>query len=140
MSTGKTFKLQIVTQNHVLVEQDVQFAIVPTAIGPIGVLPGHAPLLGIITIGALMIRDKAGKEFGVFVGRGFFMVSHEGVTVVVRVAETEDQIDASRARSAYERSREMLAAGVGGMEAEQIQDAVLRAKYRMNIAEKKIIF
>ena len=31
--------------------------------GPVGVLPNHAPLLGNLFRGVLMVRDISGKEF-----------------------------------------------------------------------------
>ncbi len=139
MKQESKYKLEIITQDQVLLSQDVVFTVVPSASGPIGVLPGHAPLLGILNIGPLKVRDTAGAEFGVFVGRGFFMISHEGVKVVARVAEIDDQIDVERARASRDRAKEIISSGsVSGMDMERAQDALVRAKSRIKVAEKKL--
>lgn len=137
MKADSKYKLQIVTQDRVLLDQDVTFVVVPSEAGPLGVLPGHAPLLGVVTIGALKVRDTGGSEFGAFVGRGFFMISHEGVVVVVRVAELEHQIDTARAQDSLERARRILTDGGEHMDAERARDALLRSKVRLQVAEKR---
>ena len=137
MKKESKYRLKIVTQDRVLLEQDICFSVVPSAAGPVGVLPGHAPLLGILEIGVLKVRDTAGQEFGIFVGRGFFMISHEGVTVVARVAELGDQIDVARARAAQQRAQEIISAGAQGMDFERAQDALVRSKFRIAVAEKR---
>jgi F-type H+-transporting ATPase subunit epsilon len=134
---AKKYKLQVVTQDRILLDQDVTYCVVPSAAGPLGILPGHAPLLGLVTIGALRVRDVAGQEFGVFVGRGFFMISNEGVMIAVEVAELENHIDVERARQALERASQILQAGAAGMEYEKAQDALMRSKSRLMVAEKR---
>jgi F-type H+-transporting ATPase subunit epsilon len=135
--SAKKYRLQIVTGDRILFDQETTYCIVPSIAGPLGILPGHAPLMGILSIGAVRVRDISGKDFNVFVGRGFFMVSNEGVLVAVEVAEIEDHIDIERARKAMERARQQLRSGDTGADQQEVRDALTRSKTRIMLAEKK---
>jgi len=129
------FRLELVTQEKVLLSQEVSFVVVPSGRGPIGILPGHAPLLGVITVGILKVRDTAQKEFDVFVRRGFFMVSRTGVTVVTQSAEVGNSIDLDRALEARERAEKIIATRSPGMDMERAREALTRAKTRIKIVQ-----
>ena len=80
--------------------------IAKTTEGDIGVLPGHAPLLGELADGGVVrILQAGGPEVVAAVHGGFLSVTEQGVTVLAEVAELAGDIDASRARSALERAR-----------------------------------
>jgi F-type H+-transporting ATPase subunit epsilon len=77
-----------------------------TTEGDIGVLPGHAPLLGQLADGGIItIYQSGGEPVLAAVHGGFLSVTDEGVTVLAEVAELADDIDTSRATSALERAR-----------------------------------
>jgi len=95
-----------------------------TTEGEIGVLPGHAPLLGQLADGGVVtISQTGGADVVVAVHGGFLSVTDEGVTVLAEVAELGSDVDAGRARSALERAR-----------AEQDAPAQLRAESRLRAA------
>lgn len=92
-----------------------------TTEGEIGILPGHAPLLGEVAQGStLRIMQAGGGEVLAAVHGGFLSVTDEGVTVLAEVAELGADIDAGRARAALERAR-----------AEDDESAVRRAESRL---------
>jgi F-type H+-transporting ATPase subunit epsilon len=75
-----------------------------TTEGEIGILPGHAPLLGALEPGWLVrIQQSDGVEQRVAVHGGFLSVRADGVSVLAEMAESADEIDVARARSALER-------------------------------------
>jgi F-type H+-transporting ATPase subunit epsilon len=77
-----------------------------TTEGELGILPGHAPLLGELAPGATVrILQAGGGEVLAAVHGGFLSVTDGGVTVLAEVAELSDDIDVSRARTALERAR-----------------------------------
>lgn len=77
-----------------------------TTEGDIGVLPGHAPMLGQVAEGGTVrIIQAGGQEVVVAVHGGFLSVTDQGVTVLAEVAELAGDIDAGRARQALERAR-----------------------------------
>ncbi|MCU1691184.1 MAG: atpC [Frankiales bacterium] len=76
-----------------------------TTEGDIGILPGHAPLLGQLADGGTVRILRPGGEVVAAVHGGFLSVTDQGVTVLAEVAELAEDIDAARARSAAERAR-----------------------------------
>ena len=95
-----------------------------TTEGEIGILPGHAPLLGEVADGStLRVVQAGGGEVVAAVHGGFLSVTDQGVTVLAEVAELAEDIDQSRARSALERAR-----------SEGDESAVRRAESRLRAA------
>lgn len=80
--------------------------IAKTTEGEIGILPGHAPLLGEIAEGSTLRVIQSGGEVLAAVHGGFLSVTDEGVTVLAEVAELAEDIDQNRARAALERARQ----------------------------------
>jgi F-type H+-transporting ATPase subunit epsilon len=77
-----------------------------TTEGDIGVLPGHAPLLGQLADGGTVrILQSGGSDVVAAVHGGFLSVTDQGVTVLAEVAELREDIDTGRARAALERAR-----------------------------------
>ena len=98
--------------------------IAKTTEGEVGILPGHAPLLGEIAQGStLRILQTSGGEVVAAVHGGFLSVTDEGVTVLAEVAELGDDIDQGRARTALDRAR-----------SEGDEAAVQRAESRLRAA------
>ena len=79
--------------------------IAKTTEGDIGILPGHAPLLGQLADGGTVRILRPQGEIVAAVHGGFLSVSDEGVTVLAEVAELSDDIDTGRAQTALERAR-----------------------------------
>ena len=77
-----------------------------TSEGEIGILPGHAPLLGELADGGVVrVMLAGGGEVVAAVHGGFLSVTDQGVTVLAEVAELSEDIDASRARAALDRAQ-----------------------------------
>jgi F-type H+-transporting ATPase subunit epsilon len=57
-----------------------------TTDGEIGILPGHAPLLGLLVKGEVKISGAAGPIIAQ-VGGGFLSVDHDRVTIVAESAQ-----------------------------------------------------
>jgi len=77
-----------------------------TTEGEIGILPGHAPLLGQLADGGVVrIYQDNGEQLLIAVHGGFLSVTDEGVTLLAEVAELGRDIDPARASAALERAR-----------------------------------
>lgn len=95
-----------------------------TTEGDIGVLPGHAPLLGEVAEGGTVrILQAGGQEVVAAVHGGFLSVTDRGVTVLAEVAELAGDIDTARARAALDRAK-----------AEGDESAARRASSRLRAA------
>ncbi len=75
-----------------------------TSEGEIGIMPGHAPLLGALEPGWLVrIQQADAVEQRIAVHGGFLSVREDGVSVLAEIAESADEIDVTRAHEALER-------------------------------------
>ncbi len=66
---------------------EASMVIARTTEGEIGILPGHAPLLGQLAEGFdVRIQQESGGELAVTVSGGFLSVTDEGVTILAETA------------------------------------------------------
>ncbi|MCL6456616.1 MAG: F0F1 ATP synthase subunit epsilon [Gorillibacterium sp.] len=102
-----TFRLEIVTPERKVYEQDIDMVIVEGVEGQLGILPHHIPLLTALRIGPLRIK-KDGTEEEVAVGGGFMEVRKDKVVILAETAELPEDIDIDRAEEARRRAERYL--------------------------------
>jgi F-type H+-transporting ATPase subunit epsilon len=78
---------------------DATMVIAKTSEGDIGILPGHAPLLGVLVNGAVEIRTGGGEPVRAAVLGGFLSVAADQVSILAEHAELGAEIDARQAES-----------------------------------------
>ena len=101
-----------------------------TTEGELGVLPGHAPLLGELVAGGVVRIDTTdGERITVAVHGGFLSVTGEKVSVLAETAELADEIDVERAREALRRAE-----SDSDSDAEEVDAARARATARIEAA------
>ena len=76
-----------------------------TTEGDIGVLPGHAPMLGILESAPVRIVRQDEADLVAAVHGGFLSVTNAGVSVLGETVELASEIDVARAREALDRVR-----------------------------------
>ena len=97
--------------NLVAVERELwsgkaQMVVARTVDGDIGVMAGHAPLLAQLREGfAARIIEPNGNVLGVAVHGGFLSVTGDGVSILAEDAQLSDEIDVTKARTAYEAAK-----------------------------------
>jgi len=135
---AEKIKLEVVTPEKYVVDEEVEIVVAPGVIGEFGVLIGHTPFLTTLKTGTVRYTDANGKERFVFVSGGFAEALPDKVTVLAESAERRRDIDVARAKDAQQRAQERLAQE----KAEDIdflraQIALERAISRLNLAGAK---
>lgn len=102
-------KLEVVTPEKSVVDEDVQMVIAPGILGEFGILPGHTTFLTTLKVGTIRYTDTNGKERYVFVSGGFAEALPDKVTVLAESAERRQEIDLERAKDALQRAEKRLA-------------------------------
>ena len=97
--------------------------------GPVGVLPGHAALLGELGFGVLSYVT-AGQTHTVVVHGGWVEINGANTRVLCTAAEMPDQLDLDRAKKALERARRRLTSS-GEFDITRALDSVKRAEARL---------
>lgn len=79
-----SFPLLILSPSGIVYEGNVSVVYVPTAVGPVGILPGHTPLIDRINEkgGIIHFEDEGGKTHYCAVKNGAVKVSKEKVLVL----------------------------------------------------------
>jgi F-type H+-transporting ATPase subunit epsilon len=100
-----TMHVELVSVERSLWSGEANAVYARTTEGEIGILPGHAPLLGALAPGWVVRIDRVDEpELRVAVHGGFLSVRADGVSVLAELAELADEIDVARAREALSRS------------------------------------
>jgi F-type H+-transporting ATPase subunit epsilon len=105
---------------------EATMVIARTTEGEIGILPGHAPVLGVLVDGSTVeIREASGETLLVAIDGGFLSVDESGVRILAESAVLGSEVDVAAAR-----------ADLQGGHAEDSESAVVarRAEARLRAA------
>jgi len=101
-----TLHVELVSVERLIWSGEATMVIARTTEGELGVLPGHAPLLGqLADVGVVRVQQESGDELVVAVHGGFLSVTDQGVSVLAELAEIAVEIDVARAEDALRRAR-----------------------------------
>jgi F-type H+-transporting ATPase subunit epsilon len=103
-----TIRCEIVSQDRTVFEGDVDMVVLPGAIGEMGILPHHAPVLAILKYGVIKIRQEGREELFAVAG-GIAEVQPNIVTILADASENIEEIDIVRAKAAKKRAEDALA-------------------------------
>jgi F-type H+-transporting ATPase subunit epsilon len=102
-----TLQVELVAVERKIWSGEATMVIARTTEGELGVLPGHAPLLGELAPGGVVtIRNESGDDVVVAAHGGFLSVTEQGVSILAETAEISTEIDVERAREALRRAEE----------------------------------
>jgi F-type H+-transporting ATPase subunit epsilon len=74
--------VELVAADRKVWEGDASMVVARTTDGELGVLPGHAPVLGVLVAGEVRIHPTDGSTVSAEVNGGFLSVEHDRVVVV----------------------------------------------------------
>jgi F-type H+-transporting ATPase subunit epsilon len=100
-------RLQLVSPERVLVDEQVDEVQVPGLEGYLGVLPGHAPLLSELKAGGVLTYKSGGGEKVIAVYGGFVEVQPDRVRVLVDAAQRKEEINEEEARQQLSKAVEL---------------------------------
>jgi F-type H+-transporting ATPase subunit epsilon len=100
-------KLEIVTPNGVIFDDDVKQVTIPGSEGEFGVLAGHAAVVSLLDTGVMTIERKDGKEISVAINGGYVKVDEEKTLCMVDGAVALSGDDTNLAKALAE-AKELL--------------------------------
>ncbi len=123
-------QVELVSPEKILWSGEAEMVITRTVGGgDIAFLPGHAPFVGALGIGAMMIRPTEGADEHIAVHGGFVEVSNNVVTILSDVAEMQANIDHDRALQAREDAELKLR----GEHDSEVEAQLRRAEVRLEV-------
>jgi F-type H+-transporting ATPase subunit epsilon len=132
-----TLKLQIVTPEAKVFEDDVNFVQLPGAEGDMGVYPQHETLITELVAGELHIQ-KDGKTQIMAIGEGFAEITATGIGIITDGAVNEKEIDEQAAEAAVKRAEDLLKSNtLQGDELEATQASLARSLAQLHIKRRR---
>ena len=127
-----TLQVELVAVERKIWSGEARMVIARTTEGELGILPGHAPLLGQLAEGGVVtIRGAEGEDLVVAAHGGFLSVTERGVSILAETAELSTDVDVERAREALRRAEQ------DGEDPEQLA-AARRAQSRLRAAGQSV--
>ena len=104
-----TFSLKIIASDKVFYDGRCGIVIVPALDGEKAIMAHHENMVIATKVGEVRFKADENEEWRrAVVGTGFVHIANNRVTMLVDTAERPEDIDAVRAKQAYERAQEQL--------------------------------
>ncbi|MEO3809679.1 F0F1 ATP synthase subunit epsilon [Sphaerisporangium sp. B11E5] len=129
-------RIGVVSPEREIWAGEADMVIAKTVDGEIGIMPNHAPVLGVLVDGGVL-RVKRGEEGDIVaaVHGGFISVANNDVSVLAETAELGSEVDVAAARDALQRA---LASVEADGEDTEAQVEAKRARARLRAAGEEV--
>jgi len=124
-----TLRVELVVPDGEIWGGRADLVIAKTLDGDIGVMSGHAPVIGILVEGSVVrIRPEGdgAAEVSAAVGGGFFSIANDRVSILARQAQLGSEVDTAAAQAALDTAQEAAGPGQDSPDVRYLQ-AQLRA-------------
>jgi len=129
-------RLEILTPERQVYDDEVDMVIAPGSEGYLGILPHHAPLLTTLGPGEFRVKRGGGEEVLAVFG-GFMDVRGDRVTVLTDAAEPADEIDEARAQAARDAAQQQLATASSPAEEARARVSLERSLVRLRVSQRR---
>ncbi|HYI83389.1 MAG TPA: F0F1 ATP synthase subunit epsilon [Acetobacteraceae bacterium] len=123
-----TFQLELVSPERLLLSRQVEMAVIPSAEGEMGVLPGHAPMIVALRGGVISVRENGAESERLFVAGGFAEVLPDRVTVLADEATPVADVSRAEAERRLSEAESVLAQVTSADTAERRDLAMARVQ------------
>ena len=131
-----SFMLSLLTQERVLVTEEVDFVKAKGVDGEFGVLTGHTPFISLLDPGELVVR-KGDALYSYYVSGGVAEVLPKSMIVLANTVERADDINLELARTARKNAEEALSKPISEIERRTYLLELKRENVRLNIASRR---
>ena len=130
----KTFNLEIITPERVVVKEEVEGVVLPSKDGLLGILCNHAPFIGSLDIGVIKYLQDGRRRY-IACNEGIFEMTGSVLRVLPDTAEPGEMVDVERAKEAQKRAEARLKQKSREIDHLRAELALRRALARQRAAE-----
>lgn len=134
---ANSFKLELVTPLAKILSEEVNFVMLRTTEGDMGILPNHSPFVAGLATGEMKIRNN-GQENFYYVSGGFVEISDNVVTILADEAMDIKDIDLEAARKEAQIAKEKLEKIAEDIDIATVQKSLTQALTKVKIAERML--
>jgi F-type H+-transporting ATPase subunit epsilon len=131
------FEVALVTPDGAVFDGEAEMIVVPGAVGEIGVLARHAPLVATLKAGSTRVYVDQTDVVEFATGPGFFKVEFDRALALVDDAVNVKEIDDERARGQLEAARaelERVEAGASRADRWQLEQRIRHAENQLEVS------
>lgn len=133
---AKTLKLQIVTPEGMVYDEDVELVGLRGVDGQIGILPNHVRLMTQMLPGEMMVRKNGNDEF-LAVGEGLVEVTGDRVSIATDMAIAAASIDEAKAEEARQRAAARLSEKISDEEVASVNASLARSLAQLHVKRRR---
>src|ERR1044072_1286579 len=133
-------RLEIVTPERKVFDEDVDSVEVPGLDGELGILPGHTELISMLKPAGLLTYHKGDQKGQMVISGGYVEVGPKLVTVLADSASTPEEIDLTQVIAERERAEKLLQQAMTDSSQFNLDEAMAkleRANLQKQLAESK---
>ena len=131
-----TFQLEIITQEKILLKEEVESLYVTTSDGDLTILPHHIPYVGILKPAEIVIK-RNGEEQNFACTGGILEVTPHKVVILADSAIRSEEIDEAEALKAKENAEKVMAEKQEERDNAEAAAALEKAVLHLHIADKR---
>ena len=132
---ANSFKLELVTPLAKILSEEVNFVMLRTTEGDMGILPNHSPFVAGLATGEMKVRNNGQEKF-YYVSGGFVEISDNVVTILADEAMDVKDIDLEAARREAQIAKEKLEKIAEDIDIANVQKTLTQALTKVKLAEK----
>jgi len=133
-SKWNSFKLEIITPERIVVDEEVEGVIIPSTDGLLGILRNHAPFIGTLDIGVIKYLKEESPHY-VACNMGIFEMKGNMLRILPDTAERGERVDVDRAKKARERAEKRIQQRAQELDYLRAELALKRSLARLKAAE-----
>jgi F-type H+-transporting ATPase subunit epsilon len=131
-----TLKLEIITPDAVVYNEDVHMVTLPGVDGQLGIYPMHVPLITQVVPGEIIVT-KDGRDSFLAVGEGLVDISADAVSIVTDMAIPADKIDEAKVEEARQRAAARLAEKLSDEEVASVNASLARSLAQLHVKRRR---
>jgi F-type H+-transporting ATPase subunit epsilon len=129
---SSTLRLEIVTPAAIVFADDVDMVTLPGALGEIGILPMHVPLMTQMLPGEMTVHQN-GRDHRLAVGEGFVEITGDHVSILTDMAIAAENIDEAKAEEAERRAEARLREKLSAEEEASVTAVLARSLAQLRV-------
>ena len=133
----KKLKVTIYTPFGLYLQTEADYLSTTSAVGVIGILPNHAPLVSTLEISKLVIKNNSEENIYAIGGGVIHIKKDRSVVLLLNSIESKDDIDVDRAYASKKRAEERLQSNSSEVEINRAKLSLLRANNRIDVGGRK---
>nr|YP_009519548.1 ATP synthase CF1 subunit epsilon [Udotea argentea]AYC65585.1 ATP synthase CF1 subunit epsilon [Udotea argentea] len=127
-------QFNVITPDRIFLNAQADEIILTTNTGQMGVLPGHAPLITALDIGAFFYKYKSEKIWtSVALMGGFALILQDNITILVNEAESANTIDLQEALQSFESAQQQFLQAINLKQKVSANFALKKARARIKV-------